>query len=525
MANQSKRQNKGKGVRTRAISTAVAFYLGSVIAGPAVIYRLAATERNWGEFWRVAAAPTGTMLAAAGVVLAAWMTLLNGEATRHQDRESTNQDRRSAAERDLRSRFSSAAEQLGDPRFNVRQAGAYAMAAIADDWLALAPDEPAGDREAQVCIDVLCTHLRNPPPEPVAEDKNAAPADQPVREVIISIIGSHLLFDDELSWRYMEFDLTGAHLHDVNLAQCQFNGWLTMTRARFSGDHATFTGAYFSNTTFDHTHFHPGITAEFNYTNWDSAAQFENATFAGSAIFDHSNFYAGTNFNGASIGTTQGGASEISFRKTTFDADADFTYMTVHCPLSFDNAVFARPARFTRLTTSPQRASVSFQSATFKAHADFENCQFGGHTNFSDTKFLGTDKTPKSLDDTYFDGEQAIWFRKTLFSVATFTQVHFEREVCFYGADFEYEAPFRGATFAAPVRFEKATFQHGAIFCGAGFHHGANFYRVNYGTHLVDFTAPTAWNDVRVDWDGSSPYLMSIATQPTNVLPADWPDS
>lgn len=533
MEEQPERQQTGKAVqkhgskavRTRAISTAVGIYLGSVIAGPTVIYRLVATERNWGEFWRVAAGPTGTMLAAAGVVLGAWLTLRNGESTRLQDRETSDQDRRSAAERDLRSRFTSAAEQLGDPRFNVRQAGAYAMAAIADDWLTLARDEPAGEREAQVCVDVLCGHLRNAPPELVANDKNVAPADQPVREVILNIIGSHVRFETELSWQNLRFDLTGAHLHEVSFGNCQFSGRLILTRAQFSGEHAIFTGSVFSRNAFDHSHFRSGITAEFARTHWDSPAAFDRVTFAGSGIFDHSHFNSGGSFKGASIGTAQRGATEVSFNSAKFDDDVDFTFMEVHCGLSFRLGTFNGRARFERLAADRQHGLVSFNGATFHQHADFEFCRFGSHADFRGAKFFATGRTPKALDDTNFDGEEAIWFRNAEFCMSAFAGVHFEREVSFYDADFEYEAPFPGSTFKAPVRFEKATFQHGANFVGAGFHCGANFYRVNYGTHPVDFTNPTAWNDVRVDWDGSSPYPSRIASQPPNVLPVDWPDS
>jgi hypothetical protein len=138
-AETASRHHRGlKDIRLAVISGAVIVYLICGCAGPPLVYWLVTQEQNWGQFWRVAAGPSGTVLAAAGAVFAAYLALLNGERNRNQDRESTDWDRRIEVERDLRARFMSAAEQLGDQRFHVRQAGAYMMAAIADDWLSFA---------------------------------------------------------------------------------------------------------------------------------------------------------------------------------------------------------------------------------------------------------------------------------------------------------------------------------------------------------------------------------------------------
>lgn len=517
-----RRDGKDRGFA--AITVAVVLYVAAVGGGPALGYWLLAEDQDWGEFWRVAAGPTGTMLAAAGAVLAAYLALHNGERSRRQDRDSTDRDRRAATERDLRTRFTSAAEQLGDERINLRQAGAYAIAGIADDWLTHAADEPMGTREAQVCIDLLCAALRDTQ-SALPLGKAGEPADQPVRTVIVHIIALHLRHDAEPSWRNLRFDLAGAYLHDVDFSQCHFDGSLILTEAQFAGQQANFTGSHFSNTTFDRAEFQRGITAEFTHTIWKTLGLFERTVFGGSLEFDHSQFYAGANYSSASIGTTAGHASTASFQEARFSGTADFSYLDAYCSMTFYKATFIGPADFRRFDSEkPQHdGSVSFQSATFHGPAEFEYCKIGGLADFRKTIFLGTRTTSTTLDGTFFDSEEAVRFVEAKFSICEFGRVRFEREVSFYGAQFIFEAPFQCAIFAAPVRFEKATFNNGATFREVEFRCGADFYRVIFGDRTVDFTDPSIWNDVRVDWDGTSPFPTSRLTQPSNVLPADWP--
>lgn len=515
------------GTGLKAITVAAVLYLISVGVGPPVVYRLVTTNQDWGQFWRVAAGPIGTMLAAAGAVLAAYFAMLNGERSRRLDREITDQDRRAAIERDLRARFTSAAEQLGDQRTNVRQAGAYAMAAIADDWLTLAADEPMGAREAQVCIEVLCNLLRSTPVGEPANANSQLPSDQPVRNTIIDIITSHLRQAAEPSWRQLRFDLKGAHLHEVNLSDCHF-GSLSLANAQFSGREAIFTGSHFASTTFEHARFHAGTTAEFTHTTWDETAVFQYTEFGGTLRFDDATFNADASFIRASLGTAAGKAVIASFLKAKFSAAADFTDATVcRARVQFDEADFSGPALFTRLSTDEagHSAMVSFCGATFHEPADFEACRLGSLADFSRCIFLGTSELPSSLDDTIFDGEYVVKFNDAKFRMAEFGLAQFHRPVSFYGATWLFKARFSRTIFGAPVRFEKTTFHSGATFVGDKFVCGANFYRTNFGDERVDFTNPVVWNDVRTDWDGSSPFIADVGTQPDNVLPADWPPS
>lgn len=512
--------------RTRAILGAVTLYFAFVCAVPVLAYWAFTHQQNWGEFGRVVAGAIGTVLAAGGAVLAAYLALLNGDRTRAQDRETIDRDRRLQAERDLRARFMSAAEQMGDERYTVRQAGAYTMAAIADDWLALATGDSMQQREAQVCIDVLCASLRDPAGDNTTGQREE-PRDQPVRQVIIRIIASHVRGDAETSWRHLEFDLSGAHLHDVDLSQCHFDGRLSLREASFSGEQATFTGSHFADTTFNAAVFHPGTKAEFAGATWTAAAQFERTKFGGSVTFDDATFLAGVCLLGAWLGTPSEGASEVSFRNTTFFGTADFSYVKVFCPfVVFAQANFKGPAMFLELKANhpEHHPSVSFYRATFEGPADFRNIEIGGQANFKHTQFLSARSASASQDDVDFDSDDAVRFDHAALWIAEFVSAMFTREVSFYRAIFHTEAQFRAVVFDAPARFEAATFENGANFRNIELSGGATFHRVEFGDRPVDFSDPVAWKDIRFDWDSpGTRFVTSRLTQPSNVLPAQWP--
>lgn len=115
----------------------------------------------------------------------------------------SNQQRRADQERELRSRFVTAVDLLSDTAPIKRSAGLYALAALADDWIAARRSD-----EAQVCVDVLCGYLRAE--APTIAELLAAEAD--VRRTGYEVIRAHLLapIQDGPSWTGMTFSLTGA---------------------------------------------------------------------------------------------------------------------------------------------------------------------------------------------------------------------------------------------------------------------------------------------------------------------------
>jgi hypothetical protein len=120
----------------------------------------------------------------------------------------------SSLERDrqriLNERFASAVAQLGDSSFAaVRIGGVYSLAKLADDWLT----------DRQRCIDVLCAYLRFPC---VDSDEKADEAE--VRRTLSSVIQEHLNADAPVRWSNNTFNLRGASLGGLSLANIILTG-------------------------------------------------------------------------------------------------------------------------------------------------------------------------------------------------------------------------------------------------------------------------------------------------------------
>jgi hypothetical protein len=91
--------------------------------------------------------------------------------------------------RTLNERFATAAGQLGsDKPPEVRLAGVYAMAGLADDW----------EENRQTCVDVLCSYLRMPyKPDPGAEapTRSGLPSGQATKSATLSSGSSPRTFE------------------------------------------------------------------------------------------------------------------------------------------------------------------------------------------------------------------------------------------------------------------------------------------------------------------------------------------
>lgn len=129
---------------------------------------------------------------------------------RHQLEKNRRHDDR---ERELRARFSAIAEELGSTKYAVRQAGAYALASLADDWHRF-----GNDRERQVCVDLLCAQLRSPR---IPEGTEGSEADTEVRQSMIGLMRSRRPLEAAagLDWRSCSIDLSGADLSGLSLAE------------------------------------------------------------------------------------------------------------------------------------------------------------------------------------------------------------------------------------------------------------------------------------------------------------------
>jgi hypothetical protein len=252
------------------------------------------------------------------------------EQTLAEQRDQLDRTLNEQQTRTLNERFATAADRLGgDKPPEVRLAGVYAMAVLADDWKA----------NRQTCVDVLCAYLRmpyEPDPGPDARDAQrlAFLANREVRHTVIRVITAHLQEDAPVSWQGLNFDFTGAVFDDarfcgvefsggtVSFRRAQFSGVGDFRRAEFSGGTVDFIAAEFSGGTVSFT------AARFS----GGTVDFHGAEFSGGEVdFTAAEFSDGTvDFYGAefSSGTVSFGLAGFSTGTVLF-ADARFSGATV----------------------------------------------------------------------------------------------------------------------------------------------------------------------------------------------------
>jgi len=237
-------------------------------------------------------------------------------------------------------RFATAAGQLGsDKPPEVRLAGVYAMAGLADGW----------EENRQTCVDVLCGCLRMPyEPDPGAEaprsERLAFRASREVRHTVIRVITAHLKDGAAVSWQGLNFDFTGVVFDGGDFAEARFSGGTVSFRdAVFSSGKIRFTNAEFSG----------------------GEVNFDGAVFSAEAVdFDFAKFVGG----------------RVSFRSATFSRGAVSFYAAAFCGGTVD----FRRAEFSG-------GQVEFTDAGFSGGTvSFADARFsGGEVGFADAEFSG----------------------------------------------------------------------------------------------------------------------------------------
>jgi hypothetical protein len=144
----------------------------------------------------------------------------------------------------LRERYAAIAGQIAHDSAAVRQAGVYALTALADDWHEFGEDE-----ERQVCINLLQWYLRVPFPQ---GEGSAGPdlAEREIRQTIVALIAERRSrpADNLTSWADAQTSLAGSLL-----SNCTIKGDLTgmdISGADLSG--ADLTGARLVCANLDH---------------------------------------------------------------------------------------------------------------------------------------------------------------------------------------------------------------------------------------------------------------------------------
>ncbi len=212
--------------------------------------------------------------------------------------------------RTFNERFATAAGQLGsDKPPEVRLAGVYAMAGLADDW----------EDNRQTCIDVLCAYLRMPyEPDPGDEasvpERLAFRASREVRHTVIRLIGAHLRPEAAVSWQGLNLDFTGVVFDGGDFTEARFpSGIVLFDGAEFSGGQVSFLQAEFSGAqvSFFDAMFSGGL-ANFIGTEFSGGeVSFNSAEFSGGVVdfmdaeFSGGQVVFGTRFSGGEVSFLQ----------------------------------------------------------------------------------------------------------------------------------------------------------------------------------------------------------------------------
>jgi hypothetical protein len=302
----------------------------------------------------IIAASVGVLTVAATVAVQISGRRATSRDTQKAFEEQRNQLDRTLAEqraRTLNERFAAAAGQLGsDKPPEVRLAGVYAMAGLADDW----------EENRQTCVDVLCGYLRMPyepdPDEAPGPKRLAFRASREVRHTVIRVITAHLQATAPVSWQGLDFDFTGVVFDGGDFTDARFSdGIVLFSGAEFSGGGVSFYGAKFSG----------------------GQVYFSGAGFTGGRV----NFRA-AEFSGGEVSFCDAKFSggRVDFRGTQF----------VGSPVSFVQAMFSGgTVDFDRAEFSG--GEVYFRAAEFSgSEVDFSRARFsGGKVDFSRARFSG----------------------------------------------------------------------------------------------------------------------------------------
>ena len=380
-------------------------------------------------------------------------------------------ERASAERADAEQRLLSGVQQLGSGSPQVRIAGVYSLADVADTY--------RGEYRQRV-VSILCGYLRTQRgewrtivneqdgPEQSSEEKVYVSHDGAVESTVLEVLVRHLrkrcektkhreavtqLVEDDQLWCDCTIDLHDAVLTEI----ADFGGATFNHNAHFQG--ATFTNdAHFRRATFNRYAHFGGAT--FNRYAHFGGATFTNANFE-RATFNRADFWGATftnaNFERATF-------TRADFLRATFTR-ADFLRATFTRYADFGGATFTRYADFGGATFT----NANFERATFNRYAHFRGATF--------------------TNDAHFGG--ATFNRYANFQDATFTNANFER------ATFTNDAHFEGATFTN-ANFERATFTHDANFQDATFTNDADFEGATFSRSAPPKGLPPGW----VDEDG-----------------------
>ena len=357
---------------------------------------------------------------------------------KYRERASAERAERDAEQNRAEQRLLSGVQQLGSGSPQVRIAGVYALADVADIYKGA---------YRQRIVDILCGYLRTQRGtwKVVTDNQNAddSPArkrdyvssDGAVESTILNVLSRHLrkrrkalepsqavrqdVEDDQL-WCDCTLDLHGAVINEpINFSGATFSADVRAQGARILAD-ADFLNANFSSKVdFNGSEFRG--YADFRRARFGDFAEFQQTCFASKADFQDSIFEKKCNFNKASIG-------QAAFNRAKFQGAACFKWTQFEKIADYTQSEF---------TTS------EFKGSKFLNGAKFWYAQFRQHADFKGARFLGDIETN---------------FDSAIIQSATFENASFELTPTFENARFNEELNKRSDfSFPSSITVEEDT--------------------------------------------------------------------
>lgn len=304
-----------------------------------------------------------------------------------------------------------AVQQLGDPSPQVRIAGVYALADVADTY---------GNPYHQRVVDILCGYLRTDRllknsngKTRYATNKDGSPnydlplsSDGPVESAILSIIANHLrspCSDSDNNdigsttsgpWSSYRIDLHNTTLTEqVNFAGCHFKQ-LDLRRTKLF-DLAIFSRSHFiGNASFEYSTFKQ--TTRFDRTHFEFTPSFHGAKFEGDAHFNGVKFDLGSHFKEVTFAGISKFCGTIfsvlcDFTDSTFMQDALFKE-TEFVIAKFDKCTFMQGVDFTPSKTESSDAAWTLDTGNpplYMLDGNLKSTFFGANFNI---KLRNTDE-------------------------------------------------------------------------------------------------------------------------------------
>ena len=270
---------------------------------------------------------------------------------------------RSAAERgEADEKLLQAVQQLGESSAQVRIAGVYALANVADTY---------GDSYIQRVIDILCGYLRiDRTREGLREgsstnDKSPSFIDGPVESTILSVLANHLRPSHPKfhQWTLCSLDLHGATLTETADFSSTYIGEIDARGTRFST-------ALFERTTFRRK-------ANFEGSTFKRFANFKCTNFESRTVFNDAVFERYIDFSGNSDDERTIFVGEVEFEGTRFSNGVSFCF-TEFNQNNYSRAKFFGHAKFTCVEFN-QCAKFSRITAYFGPNRQEPVIEFSGH--------------------------------------------------------------------------------------------------------------------------------------------------